>query len=70
MIHVLSLGMSLFPKIPSDLKRIDPQFPPPGHLIARLMQLAMVPTAERHGEFVTDFETERSGLGKAQVMRI
>ena len=30
----------------------------------------MVTTAERHGELVTDFETEGSGLGKAQVMRI
>jgi hypothetical protein len=34
------------------------------------MQLAMVTTAERYGEFVTDFETKGSGLGKAQVMRI
>ena len=30
----------------------------------------MVTTAERHGELITDFETEGSGLGKAQVMRI
>ena len=29
------------------------------------MQLAMVTTAERYGEFVTDFETKGSGLGKA-----
>ena len=30
----------------------------------------MVTTAERHGELITDFETEGSRLGKAQVMRI
>ena len=34
------------------------------------MQLPMMPAAERYGEFVADFEPERSGLRKAQVMRI
>ena len=34
------------------------------------MQLPMMTAAERDGELVADFETERSGLGKAQVMRI
>ena len=34
------------------------------------MQLPMMTAAERYGEFVADFETERSGLGKPQVMRI
>ena len=34
------------------------------------MQLAMMTAAERHGELVADFETERSGLGKPQVMRV
>ncbi len=34
------------------------------------MQLPMMTAAERHGELVADFETERSGLGKPQVMRI
>jgi hypothetical protein len=32
--------------------------------------MAMMTPAERHGEFVADFETESSGLGKPQVMRI
>jgi hypothetical protein len=43
---------------------------PPGHFITGLVQLAMMATAERHGEHITDFETEGSGLGKAQMMRI
>ena len=30
----------------------------------------MMSAAERYGELVTDFESERSGLGKTQVMRI
>ena len=62
--------MALPPKMLGHLKCIDLQFPPPGHLVARLMELAMVTTAERHGELITDFETEGSRLGKAQVMRI
>ena len=41
---------------------------PPSHLIAGLMQLPMVTAAEGYGEFVADLETQRSGLGKPQVM--
>ena len=61
---------ALLPEALSDLKRIDLQILPPGHFIARLMELPMVTTAERHGELITDFETKRSGLSKAQVMWI
>jgi hypothetical protein len=32
------------------------------------MQLPMVATAERHGELIADFETQGSGLSKAQMM--
>ena len=34
------------------------------------MQLPMMTAAERDGELVADFKTQRSGLGKPQVMRI
>ena len=34
------------------------------------MQLPMMTAAERYGELVADFETERSGLCKPQVMRV
>jgi hypothetical protein len=34
------------------------------------MQLPMMPAAERYSELVADFETQGSGLGKPQVMRI
>ena len=34
------------------------------------MQLPVMTAAERDGELVADFETEGSGLGKPQVMRI
>jgi hypothetical protein len=43
---------------------------PPGHLIAGLMQLTMMTAAERYSELVADFETQGSGLGKPQEMRI
>lgn len=39
-------------------------------LIADLMQLPMMPAAERHRELIADFETDCPGLGKPQVMRI
>jgi hypothetical protein len=43
---------------------------PPSHLIAGLMQLPMMTSAEGHGELVAHFETEGSGLRKPQVMWI
>ena len=43
---------------------------PPCSLVTVAVNLAMMTSAERDGEFVADFETQGSGLGKAQVMRI
>jgi hypothetical protein len=54
----------------SSEERIDVQVFPPSHLIAGMMQLAMMTAAERYGEFVADFETQGSGLGKPQVIWI
>ena len=34
------------------------------------MQLSMMTATERYGELVADFETQRSRLGKPQVVRI
>ena len=62
--------MALLPKTVSCLESIDPQALPPGLLIASLMQLSMVTAAERHGELITDLETDRSRLRKPQMMRI
>ena len=60
----------LLPKPLGDLQCIDVEVLPPDHFIASLMQPPMMAPAERYGELVADFETERSGLGKSQVMRI
>jgi len=62
--------VAFLPKSFGDLQSIDFQVLPPGHFIAGLMQLPMVAAAERHGEFVTDFQANGSRLCKAQVMRV
>ena len=43
---------------------------PPCSLVTVAVNLTMMTSAERDGEFVTDFETQGSGLRKPQVMRI
>ena len=60
----------LLPQLLGDWQGIDFQILPPDHFIASLMQLPMMAAAERYGEFVADFETQRSRLRKPQVMRI
>jgi hypothetical protein len=62
--------MRLFPKRPGDRQRLDLEVCPPGHLVARLMQLPVMSTAERDRELIADFEPNGSRLGKAQMMRI
>ena len=62
--------MRLLPKSFGDLQGVYFQSLPPGHFIAGLMQLPMMTSAERYSEFVADFETERSGLRKPQMMRV
>jgi hypothetical protein len=43
---------------------------PPGYFIAVVMQLPMMITAQRHGEFVAHLAAERSRLCKFQMMRV
>jgi hypothetical protein len=38
--------------------------------VAGLVQLSVMATAERNCELVTHFQSEGSGLGKPQVMRV
>jgi hypothetical protein len=42
---------------------------PPRSLVAVPVQLAMVEAANRDGEFVADFASERARLGKTKMMR-
>jgi hypothetical protein len=62
--------MRFLPKTPRDLHGIHPLTFPPRDFIASLMQLSMMPTAKRHGEFIADFKTDRPRLSETQVMRI
>ena len=61
---------ALRPKLFSDRQRLDTQIVPPGEFVSCMMQLPVMLTTERHSEFVADFHAERSGLGKAQMMRV
>jgi hypothetical protein len=55
----------LLPELQGHNQWLQVMIAPPGHFITGLMQLAMMATAERHSELITDFETEGPGLGKA-----
>jgi hypothetical protein len=50
--------------------RIKPGFLPPSGFVTTAMHLALVPSAQRHGELIADLAPECSGLGKAQMMRV
>jgi hypothetical protein len=58
--------MGLFPKLFGGFQRVDFESFPPRNLIAGLMQLPMMPAAERDREFITNFKTDGSRLCKAQ----
>jgi|SRR5262245_5586196 len=54
--------MGLLPETSCDLRRINIAIVPPRLLISDLMQLPMVPTAQRHRELIADLETHRARL--------
>jgi hypothetical protein len=64
----IDCGMGFLPKTSCDLQGIYSL--PPRAFIAGLVQLPMMAAAQRHREFITDFEANGSGLCKPQVMRI
>jgi hypothetical protein len=62
--------MSLFPKILGDPNRIDLQVFPPSRFITGLMQLPVMPTTERYGELIADFQTNAALLRESKMMRV
>src|SRR3974390_2067840 len=62
--------MRLLPDSLRNLEWLDIELLPPGGLIAGLMQLAVMTSAERNGEFIAHLQPDGSGLGEAQVMRV
>ena len=66
----VGLEQGCLPKLFCDLNWCNLNVGPPRDLVAMAMQVAMMFAAQRHGEFVADLASERSGLGKFQMMRI
>jgi hypothetical protein len=54
----------------SHPQRLDIELLPPCEFISALVKLTMMKPAERHGEFVTYFASERALLSKSEVVRI
>ena len=50
--------------------RMHPSISPPCSLIAAVVNLAMMPSTQRHRELVADLAPQRPALGKSQVMGI
>ena len=64
------LFMSLLPKILRGRKRIDLQVFPPSRFITCLMQLPVMPTTERYGELIADFQANGTRLGESKMVRV
>jgi hypothetical protein len=62
--------MRLTPEALGNLERIDSPVLPPGRFVARTMQFPVMTAAERDREFIAHLETDRSRLGKSEMVRI
>ena len=62
--------MRLLPQALGDFEWLDIEPLPPGEFVAGLMQLAVMTSAEGHGELIAYLEANGSRLRKAQVMRV
>jgi hypothetical protein len=62
--------MRFFPKASRNFQGIHSVTIPPRAFIAGLVQLSVMPSAQRDGELIAHFEANGSGLCEPQVMRI
>ena len=62
--------MRFIPKPLCNGHGVDSHVVPPGALIAGMVKLAMMGTAERDGELVADFAAERFRLSEADVVSV
>jgi len=58
------------PKFARYGQRVDAGVLPPTSLLAGAVDLAMMSTAQRYGEFVTYFKAKTASLCEAQVMGV
>jgi hypothetical protein len=56
--------------LPGDLDRIDAELMPPRCLIATIMEIAMMPSAEGHRPLVANLPAESLGLREPNMMGI
>ena len=68
--RLIRRGMRSFPETSRDFQGIHSVTVPPRALIAGLVHLPVMPAAQGDRELIAHFETNRSRLGKPQVMRI
>jgi len=68
--RLIRRGMRFFPKTSRDFQGIHSVTVPPRAFIAGLVQLSVMPAAQGDRELIAHFETNRSRLGKPQMMRI
>jgi hypothetical protein len=62
--------MRLQPQAPGSDGRINASIFPPCGFIATAMRLAMMASAQRHGELIADLSAERAMLREAQMVRL
>ena len=62
--------MRFKPECAGSRKWIYPSVLPPRTFTAAPMDLTVMRTTDRHGEFVTDLATKRTSLREAEMMRI
>jgi hypothetical protein len=66
----LAIRSALLPKLERDWKRINVEPAPPCDLVTRAMELPVVDPANGDRELVAYPASERTRLGKGEVMRI
>ena len=64
------LCMGFFPKIFGDPKRIDLHVFPPIRFVTFLMQFPVMPSTQRYGELIANFQANAMRLCKSQMMRV
>ena len=62
--------LGAFPKLASDVDRVNAGLLPPGFFVTGAMHGAVMRAAERDGKFIACFAAERARLHKSDVMRI
>ena len=66
----LAQSVRRLPEPAGNLDRVDAGLPPPRALVARAVDRAMVPSAERDCELVTDLAAQRTRLSESKMVGV